>query len=312
MTQKPKSLLFLSFLLLALFGSSCDTVENKKGRFLLKGNGKLQEGDLQGAIRFYEEAIRLDNSYADAFYNRGIAYQRLANFQRAIGDFEKALEANPNYEDARYQKAVAHLDFGENYRALEEAKKLTQTEEYAAKGYFILGLTYAELSEYGQALNAFEMAIERTPENVDLWVNRATIRYYQGDYGKALSDLAQAKQLTDREPNIYNLLGLIDFEAGKYQEALENVELAIRLNPNQPYYYNNRGLFRLFDDQLEEGLADINYSLSVDPANLHALRNKGIYYYLKGEKELASQYLREVAAKNNKIPMVMEYLEKLN
>jgi hypothetical protein len=45
--------LFLLLLLLI----SCDNKENKKGRFLLKGNDKLQEGDITDEDRF-EQVVR--------------------------------------------------------------------------------------------------------------------------------------------------------------------------------------------------------------------------------------------------------------
>ncbi|HSI75576.1 MAG TPA: tetratricopeptide repeat protein [Lunatimonas sp.] len=103
--------------------ASCDSAESKKGRFLLKGNAKLQEGDIQGAINFYEEALKLDGEFADAYYNRGLAYIRLANFPKAIEDFSSVFEIQPTNYDALYQRAISHLDFGENYRALGAAEK---------------------------------------------------------------------------------------------------------------------------------------------------------------------------------------------
>lgn len=298
------------FLLFVLAG--CDSTEDRKRRFLLKGNVKLSEGDLQGAIRFYEEAIAVDNAYVDAYLNRGIAYQRLANHQRAIADFSQALQIAPAFEEARYQKAISHLDFGEYYRALEDARALTSSLIYAAKGHFVLGLANTALERYDEALSAFSRAMELEPTNPELWVNRATIHYYKNNFTTAMEDLSKALALNDKEPNAYNLRGLIHFEQGDYNAALGDVEKSIELNGKQPYFYNNRGLYKLYLGQLEEGLEDINYSLLLDGSNIHALRNKGIYYFMKGDKDLARQYLQEVAAKNNSLPLLNDYLEQLD
>lgn len=55
-----------------------------------QGNVLLAQNDLNAAFQNYNQAIRLDPNYADAFYNRGIAYQTLENRGRAIDDFREA------------------------------------------------------------------------------------------------------------------------------------------------------------------------------------------------------------------------------
>lgn len=301
----------VGMLLGALVIFSCDSAESKKGRFLLKGNGKMQEGDIQGAITFYEEALQVDEAFADAYYNRGLAYIRLANFPQAIADFNRAFEIQPTNYDVLYQRAIAHLDFGENYKALADADVLVNALPDDSRGYFIQGLTYTELAQHEIALDAFSQAIVLDPNNSDLLVNRATINYYQGNLSAAQEDLDAAKVLNAKEPNIYNLESLLAFETKAYEKALELVEKAIALNLNQPYYYNNRGLYQLFLGNLEKGLDDINYSLSQDNNNGYALRNKGLYHYFKGDFVQALSYLQEASAKNENLPLLVEYMEKV-
>ena len=43
-------------------------------------------------IQDFDGAIRLDSQYADAHYNRGIAYQHLGMTKKAENDFEKTKE----------------------------------------------------------------------------------------------------------------------------------------------------------------------------------------------------------------------------
>lgn len=65
-----KNVSILLFLMAVILG--CDSMEDKKGRFLLKGNEKLKENDLQGAIEYYTEAVKLDTKFNDALLNRAI------------------------------------------------------------------------------------------------------------------------------------------------------------------------------------------------------------------------------------------------
>src|SRR5215472_8197205 len=57
---------------------------------------KLQQaGDLAGACRAYEAALRLSPRRIDALSNLGLAYGGMHQYERAIRSFVKALEIDP-------------------------------------------------------------------------------------------------------------------------------------------------------------------------------------------------------------------------
>jgi len=75
-----------------------------------KGLGDLAyyEGDFVGAEQSYSKAIACDDSYFQAFFNRGKALEKLGKKSEAFHDFERALALNPEYEPAR--KALSRKD----------------------------------------------------------------------------------------------------------------------------------------------------------------------------------------------------------
>lgn len=58
------------------------------------------KGDLEGALRDFNEAIRIDPSAGDGWYNRGVIYRKKGLRDLAIADFRRALRINPNDTDA--------------------------------------------------------------------------------------------------------------------------------------------------------------------------------------------------------------------
>ena len=170
----------------------CDSIEDQKGRFLLKGNKKMEEKDPKTALGFYEEAIALDSNFSDAYYNKGMAHLQLNQLEAAIQDFSKAIQKNPKAIDAVFQRGLAYLDLGANYNAKEDASRMVSKSPSDWRSYFLLGLTEEKLKNYPAALQSFQKASELTPKNSDLLVNQATIYFYQKEYAAAKTLLEKA------------------------------------------------------------------------------------------------------------------------
>ena len=64
------------------------------------GIEKYVQGNYQGAIADFNQAIEINPQYANACYNRGLAKYDLKHYQGAISDYTKAIEINPQFADA--------------------------------------------------------------------------------------------------------------------------------------------------------------------------------------------------------------------
>ena len=55
----------------------------------------------QSAIMHFTDAIRTNNQYVEAFYNRGVCYENLGEIKSAIKDFNSAINIVPTYKLAK-------------------------------------------------------------------------------------------------------------------------------------------------------------------------------------------------------------------
>jgi len=109
-----------------------------------QGNSNLQDytqslhqeqkkiADLLSCLREIEtctQTIRINPNYAEAYYNRGIAYQNLGEKQGAIGDYTEAIRINPSYADAYYNRGLIYADLGDKKGGVEDLRE-------AAKFFF--------------------------------------------------------------------------------------------------------------------------------------------------------------------------------
>ncbi|MEI6143375.1 MAG: tetratricopeptide repeat protein, partial [Mariniphaga sp.] len=83
------------------------TRENNALEFYNHATEKLNSGDNKGAIDGFSKAIFLDREYAEAYNDRGVAYQRIRRYSKAIRDYKAALKIKPDFDIARDNKASA-------------------------------------------------------------------------------------------------------------------------------------------------------------------------------------------------------------
>jgi tetratricopeptide (TPR) repeat protein len=87
------------------------------GIMLNRGNAYYDEQDYPRAIADYNEAVRIDPTYAFAFDNRGLAYERAGDLDRAVADYSEAIRLHPGDADAFSGRAAAYEAKGDLVRA---------------------------------------------------------------------------------------------------------------------------------------------------------------------------------------------------
>ena len=68
----------------------------------------------------FTKAIEINPNYAEAYHERGLAYDAIGEYDRAISDYNKAIEINPKYEKAYNHRRLAKSAKGRNDRAISE------------------------------------------------------------------------------------------------------------------------------------------------------------------------------------------------
>ena len=87
----------------------------------------LYQKNYIATIAFCTQAIKLNSSNADAYYQRGLADSHLKKYHEAIEDFTKVIELNNVYigtiVDAHYQRADCYRQLGDEEKASADMTK---------------------------------------------------------------------------------------------------------------------------------------------------------------------------------------------
>jgi len=80
----------------------------------------LNVGKAREAIQHFDQAIRLNPRYTEAYTNRGIAWQEMGDPSGAITGFDKAIKLNPKYALACGDRGITRLVQGKDAEAQQD------------------------------------------------------------------------------------------------------------------------------------------------------------------------------------------------
>jgi endogenous inhibitor of DNA gyrase (YacG/DUF329 family) len=107
----------------------------------------------------YGKAIELNPSNADAYYERGDAYDELGEYEKAIADYNTAIELDPNHALAYYNRGCAYGEMGEYGKAIADYNKAIELDPNDAHAHYNRGVAYREKGEAPKAVSDMEKCI---------------------------------------------------------------------------------------------------------------------------------------------------------
>ena len=201
-----------------------------------RGQNAHARGDLEKAIEFYEEALKVRPEFAEAEYQRGTALVALSRFEDAEAAFRHTIQLRKNWSlsysalgallmrrnrDAEAEPllresikldpqnnlglrmlADIRLRAGDANEALELAKHATADKEAPAAAWLLRGLAERATKDSVAALSSFNRVIQMDPRNFQALMERAEIRITGGDIANATADLHAAEGLTTDKANL--------------------------------------------------------------------------------------------------------------
>ena len=200
------------------------------------------KGRIEEALNHYNQSIRLNPNFADAYLFRGVFYDKFGQYQLAIEDYNNAILLSPNYVDAFYNR----------------------------------GVSYAAIGQYQQAYDDYNKAISLNP-NYDVAYNaRGAIYLKLGHYQQAIEDFNRAIRLNPADIRFYNNRGILYTNLGQNQQAIEDFSTAIRLKNDYANAYNNRAFVYLNQGNIELGCYDAQKACALgNCTTFEAAKSKG-------------------------------------
>ncbi len=265
-----------------------DNLEAHKllGRVYLQSLGNVQNGGpsekvLQLAIAEYSKIVQLQSNDIESRLLLGQLYTLAHDTPHAEEQFKAAEHIDPNSEDVVLNLARLYSDSGDTTHAIQVLSAVPE-DDRTAKMDYALGMSYDQLKDNKNAIDAYSKAFDMEPDNLDAerglaqallndnqlgpalkhfdaistadpqdaqtYLRIAEIQRRQGHYEQALTTLKKAKALASDSLEIGFNEALIDDSLGRYDEAAQTLQSLVKQTSHPDGQYsdaekNNRSIF---------------------------------------------------------------------
>jgi len=207
----------------------------------MRGENAAMIGNYADAIEYYDNAIALNQAYAQAFSGKAYSLNQLGNYTGALDFSQKALAIR---QDNRALNARAYALFRlQRYdEAVTAYDTLFTVQTNLPEPYCNQGVAYEQMNKSEKAIVAFDTCARLDPSNKFPWYRKGRALLSLGKPQEALDAFNRCTQITISDAEVWNYKGVAFLELGKYQDALDCFKSALSIDPTYEEARKNQDL----------------------------------------------------------------------
>jgi tetratricopeptide (TPR) repeat protein len=264
-----------------------------------RGMADTKAGKFETAIKEFDEAIRLNPNYPQAYNARGHAYEEgLHQDARAVADYDQAVTLDPMLAEARLNRARIRGRQGAYVEATSDLDRAIKLKPDMEEAYKERGFNYFRMKSFQLALQDVEQAIKLKPDDPDAFGDRADIRHAMGEDRLAFEDYERALILKPDFAELFGDRGRVYNELKRYERAVQDFDQAIKLKPDLASSYLDRAVAYTKLGKFDLAIADYGQVMKLRPTFVVALKNRAAIYRDLGQPRLALADLNQALEVN--------------
>lgn len=267
------------------------------GIFIVAWSCKSKKGGKAAGVNSAQQEktsdTALGNALMGAMYVDACLQRKKGNLQEALKLFEECKKIDPKNAGVRYEIGTIYKLLGANEQALVNAKLAADTDPANEWYQLLLIDCYNATRQYEQAVKIRESLIKKYPEKneykEDLAIQYAIMGYYDKSF-KIYQDLENTVGIN--EQITLNKIKLLKSQK-KYKDVETELKKLSDSNPSEVRYYGYLAEFYLEQNNLEKAKTMYDKIVEVDPNNPEIYLALHNYYSEKGEDDRAFENLKK-------------------
>ncbi len=270
---------------------------------LLKGEILSRQGNRDGAIAEFNEAIKTDPNNLGGFIERAQLYIAAGDDGKAQADVKTALGIANRSVPAQYLQAL--LDA----RAKDYAGADTILTKFAAafpnfpRGYYLQAVVKAALKQYEQAESSITSYLGAVPNDIAGEKVLADIQLRKGNSAGAADTLEKITADAPDDAQSLAMLGQAYMQLGRSQQAVDAYERASKLAPDNASVLRGLALNHLSEGQSTQGTTELEKALQMAPDDDASAQALVVVYVRDKQYDKAKKLVDDMIKRNPNDPV---------
>ncbi|MDR3245668.1 MAG: tetratricopeptide repeat protein [Prevotellaceae bacterium] len=142
-----------------------------------------------------------------------------------------------------------------------------------ALGYFVKGMSQAQIKQFASSINYYNKAISLDPDNIFYYLNRSAI---QSEMIEFISNIENSIPKLSLEDNIVSSKNIVSQQEYDYKEAFNDLDKIETLNSEFAYLHYNRGNLLCLSNKMPEAIDAYTKAIKQYPYFAEAYFNRGL------------------------------------
>ncbi len=184
----------------------------------------LAAGEVELAIRHFEQCLDQDNDDAAGYTALGNALKRQGRFAEAVCRHQEAIRLMPRSAELRSNLGGTYLAWGQHGAAVRELEHAVSLEPHGVELVFNLGTALHQAGRYAEACVKFREVTKVEPSHYRSWTNLGSSLKSMGLLGESVEALERAVSLAPDFAEAQWNLGLGRLTLGEFHAGWELYE----------------------------------------------------------------------------------------
>jgi len=214
-----------------------------RGRYFW--NRRTEEG-MRRAVRYFQQAIETDPTYAPAYSGLADSYSMLGSIgidgmppntamPMAKAAAQKAIEIDQELAEGHVSLAYVKLSYDWDLSgASEEFSRAMALNPASATAHHWYSHYFMAAGDLGKATEQMQEAVRLEPLSPSINIGIGWCSYYMQQYDKAIEQYRSAVEMDPSFPMAHQTLGMAYQQKGMYPEAIAELQQAVSLSGSSP------------------------------------------------------------------------------
>src|SRR5262249_13936186 len=146
------------------------------------GNVLLAQDELKKARNEYAKCLKIQRSNPVAIFNDGLVLRKMGDLGGAAKLYERALKFDPTFREPVLELAVLYIQSQKTDQALQVLSKVTNVDAVVLS---LIGAAHLQKGNLDEAQTSLEAALKQNRTLIDARKNLAQLYTRKGDHARA-------------------------------------------------------------------------------------------------------------------------------